>query len=121
MAGVEDLGAPVSYLTLEDGVPVHASEGREVGKVAHVLADFQLDVFEGLVIRTGAIPPSYRFVDAEHVAELHERGVVLGIDSELVEELPRPSEEPVAASDEPLPEELRDRLRRAWDLISGKR
>jgi hypothetical protein len=119
---VEDLGAPISYLTVAEGVPVHASDGREVGKVAHVLADAQIDVFEGLIVSSG-FPPMHRFVDAEHIAELHERGVVLAIDSQMVEELPTPSANPAAVGagpDDVLPDQLRDRLRRAWDWISGR-
>jgi uncharacterized protein YrrD len=120
---VEDLGAQVSYMTLEDGVPVYASDGREVGKVAHVLADADLDVFDGIVVACGVIPPEHRFVDADQVAELHERGVVLAIDSELAEALPKPSASPPTMSagpDDTVPDELRDKLRRAWDRISGK-
>jgi uncharacterized protein YrrD len=119
---VEDLGAQVSYLTLAERAPVYASDGREVGKVAHVLADPDVDVFEGLVVSCGGIPPDHRFVDAQQIAELRERGVVLAIDSELVEELPRPSANPQAMSagpDDAVPDELRDKLRRAWDRISG--
>jgi uncharacterized protein YrrD len=120
---VEDLGGPISYLTLEEGVPVYASDGGEVGKVAHVLADPDVDVFDGLVISCGGIPPDHRFVDAGQCAELHERGVVLGINSQLAEDLPKPSANPAAVSSSPddtVPDELRDKLRRAWDRISGK-
>jgi len=120
---VEDLGAQISYLTLDEGVPVYASDGHEVGKCAHVLADADVDVFEGIVISCGGIPPDHRFVDSGQIAELHERGVVLGIDSELAEDLPKPSENPAAMSsgpDDTVPDELRDKLRRAWDQISGK-
>jgi uncharacterized protein YrrD len=120
---VEDLGAPISYLTLGEGVPVYASDGREIGKVAHVLAAADVDVFEGIVLSSGGIPPAHRFVDAEQVAALYERGVALAIDSELAEHLPRPSANPAAVSagpDDTVPDELRDKLRRAWDRISGK-
>jgi hypothetical protein len=123
MRPVEDLGAPVSYLTLPDGVRVYASDGREVGKVAHVLADPEVDVFEGLVISLGGLPPDHRFADADQVAELRERGVVLAIDSEGAAELPKPSANPPtlgATPDDTVPDELRDKLRRAWDRISGK-
>ena len=120
---MEDLGAPISYLTLEEGTPVYASDRREVGKVAHVLADPNADLFDGVVLRAGGLPPAHRFVDAGLVAEIHERGVVLGIDSEAVEALPKPSANPGSigtGADDVVPDELRDRLRRAWDRISGK-
>ena len=120
---MEDLGAPISYLTVAEGVPVYASDGRDVGKVSHVLADAHVDVFDGLVISSGAISPAHRFVDADQVAALHERGVVLAIDSELAEQLPQPSANPAAVRagpDDTVPDELRDKLRRAWDRLSGK-
>jgi sporulation protein YlmC with PRC-barrel domain len=120
---MEDLGAPVSYMTLAKRSPVYASDGREVGKVAHVLADPDVDVFEGIVVETGVVPPDHCFVEADQVAEIYERGVKLGIDSELVETLPRPSANPAtmaAGPDDVVPDELRDKLRRAWDRISGK-
>jgi len=120
---MEDLGAPVSYMTLSDGAPVYTSDGQRVGKVAHVLADLQADVFEGIVVATHVLPPNHRFVDAEQVARIHERGVVLGLDSELFEALPAPSANPAAMAteaDEVVPDELRDKLRRAWERISGK-
>jgi uncharacterized protein YrrD len=120
---MEDLGAPVSYLTLAEGVPVYSSDRQEVGKVAHVLADPAVDVFDGIVLETGILPPAHRFADAEQIAELRERGVVLAIDSKLVESLPKPSANPAAMSagaDDVVSDELRDKLRRAWDRISGK-
>ena len=45
-----DSGAPMSYLTLEPGTPVFASDGSEVGRVEHVLADPD-DTAEGELTR----------------------------------------------------------------------
>ena len=39
-----------SYYTLEPGAVVRASDGTEIGKVEHVLADAASDIFDGLVI-----------------------------------------------------------------------
>jgi hypothetical protein len=120
---MEDLGAQISYLTLEEGTPVYVSEGREVGKVAHVLADPGADLFEGIVLGMGGLPPEHRFVDPDLIVEIHERGVVLGIDSAGVESLPEPSANPGSIGTGPedvVPDELRDKLRRAWDRISGR-
>jgi hypothetical protein len=36
---MDDLGAPISYLALGKGVPVYSSDGEELGKVEHVLAE----------------------------------------------------------------------------------
>ena len=122
-----DLGAPSSYVTLEEGTPVYASDGRAVGTVEHVLADEDTDIFDGLVIDRSVLPGGHRFADASQVAEIFERGVVLGIDAAAAERLPEPSANPAAleVSGEDLVEreggdELEAKLRRAWDRISGK-
>jgi hypothetical protein len=122
--GVEDLGAQISYMTLEAGALVFSSDGKEVGKVEHVLADIDLDIFDGIVLDQSVLPGGHRFVDAPEVAEIHERGVVLGIDSETAHSLPEPSKNPGEIDIDPGAEKdrtmLKDKLGRAWDLISGK-
>ena len=120
---MEDLGQPSSYLTLNAGVPVYSSDGRELGKVEHVLADPDVDVFDGFVIDTSVLPGGHRFVDAPEVEEIFERGVVLKIDAAAAEKLPEPSANPgsieAAAGDFPAEGQLHQKLKRAWDLISG--
>ena len=76
-----DLGAPASYLTLAPGVPVYSSDERELGRVEHVLADPEIDIFDGIVIDRSRLPGGHRFVDAERVAEIYERGVLLALDA----------------------------------------
>jgi hypothetical protein len=73
-----DEGLPIAYEVLERGVPVYASGGEPVGTVDHVVAAPAEDIFHGLVISTGGGP---RFVPADQVASLHERGVDLRIDA----------------------------------------
>jgi hypothetical protein len=121
-----DLGAPASYLTLEAGVPVFSSDGGKIGEVAHVLAEPGADMFDGLVIDASPLPGGHRFVDAPQVDRIYERGVVLTLEADAAERLPEPSENPAAlrATPDDVPadqaEELADKLRRAWDRISGK-
>lgn len=121
---MDDLGAPSSYLALEPGTPVRSSDGRELGRVEHVLADADADLFDGIVLDTSALPGGHRFVDADRVEAIHERAVVLTIDAAAARELPEPSANPasigVNPGDEAGESELKDKLRRAWDLISGK-
>ncbi|MGH2925242.1 MAG: PRC-barrel domain-containing protein [Solirubrobacterales bacterium] len=120
---MEDLGAPASYMTLEEGVAVYSSDGRAVGKVTHVLAEPHLDVFDGIVIDHSAMPGGHRFCDADQVDEIFERGVVLKLDAAAAEALPKPSANPGeidVGPDDVVPDELHDKLRRAWDRISGK-
>ena len=119
---MEDLGAPGSYLTLEEGVPVYSTDGRQVGKVEHVLAAPDSDVFDGIVLDTSVLPGGQRFCDATQVDEIYERGVVLVIEADAVGWLPEPSENPAAMAagpEETVPDDLGDKLRRAWDWLSG--
>lgn len=120
---MDDLGAPTSYLTLRPGADVYASDGERLGEVEHVLADASVDVFDGIVIDTSVLPGGRRFVDASQVAEVYERGVVLSLDAAAAERLPEPSANPAAMEAGPedtVPDDLGDKLRRAWDVISGR-
>jgi uncharacterized NAD(P)/FAD-binding protein YdhS len=82
-----DEGPPIAYLLLEEGVPVYAADGSSVATVDHVVAAAEEDIFHGLVIRTEG---GSRFVAADQVASLHERGVDLRIDAASVTGLPHP-------------------------------
>jgi len=114
-----DAGDPISYLVLEEGTPVLSSEGRQIGTVGHVLADEDADVFDGLVLDVGG---GHRFADAALVASIHERAVILTVDSSGAEGLPDPEPNPASLDAGPgdtVPDDARDKLKRAWDWISG--
>jgi hypothetical protein len=119
-----EAGAPISWEVLEAGTPVRSRDGQDVGEVTHVLGDANVDIFEGVVIR--GPHRSHRFVDATQIASIHERAVTLTIDAAAAAELPEPSENPPSLSVTPddaaegAGDELRRKLRRAWDLISGR-
>jgi hypothetical protein len=119
---MEDLGAPSSYLALQPGAAVYASDGKKVGEVEHVLAVPDDDIFDGVVLDTSVLPGGHRFVDAPEVDEIYERGVVLSIDAAAAERLPEPSANPgvLEAGPGDTVKGDHDKLRRAWDLISGK-
>lgn len=120
---MEELGPPIAYLALAEGTPVYASDGERVGEVQHVLAAEDADIFDGLVIDIRPGPGGLRFVDAPQVGELHERGVVLKIDSAGVDALHEPSANPGTLRVDPADAdegELTAKLRRAWDFISGR-
>jgi uncharacterized protein YrrD len=120
---MKDLGAPISYLTLAEGVPVYTSDAKEIGKVEHVLAAANIDIFDGIVLDRSVLPGGHRFVDAPEVAEIYEGGVVLSIDAEAAENLPEPGPNPGSLAVGPadmVKGSGGDKLKRAWDRISGK-
>ena len=77
----------VSYQALPKGVPVRASGGEELGTVEHVLEVPELDVFDGIVVKT---PAGLRFADADQVADITDRYVVLDLPVEEADRLARP-------------------------------
>jgi hypothetical protein len=118
-----DHGAPASYLTLSPGTDVVSGDGETVGKVEHVLADEQTGIFDGLVIDVRLGPGGLRFVDAPQVDEIYERAVVLSVTAAEVDALPEPTASPAVIEshgDEDPESPLQGKLRRAWDLISGR-
>jgi hypothetical protein len=88
---VAELGEPGSYLTLEPGTPVFSSDGEEVGRVERIAEAADADIFDGFVLRPAA-PGSDRYVKAEQIDEIFERGVVLALDAEAARALPEPGE-----------------------------
>jgi uncharacterized protein YrrD len=118
---VEDLGAPIAYLALEEGTPVFDRRRERVGVVEHVLADLTKDIFDGVIVHTRPLPGRHLFADAEQIGQLHERGVLLSVDRDTLHE---PGENPAvveAQPDDTVESQLQARLRRAWDWISGRR
>jgi hypothetical protein len=116
----DERGDPISYMTLEPGTPVFTSDGAEVGTVAHVLADADADIFDGIVISSGG---GHRFVDAPDVARIASGGVTLALDTAAAERLPEPRANPAEMSadpDEGSESDLTRKLRRAWDMITGR-
>jgi uncharacterized protein YrrD len=118
---VDDPGLPISYKVLELGTPVYSSDGEPVGKVAHVLSAPEEDVFDGIVIDEHEGAGGHRFADADDVAAIHERAVTLKLDAAACRALPTPSANPAVMTDDPADpaHRLSDKLRRAWDIVSG--
>jgi len=94
-----DEGLPIAYEVLDKGVPVLASDGEPVGTVHHVVAAPEEDVFHGVVIAT--TEHGLRFVAAQDVESLHERGVDLRIDAAAVRDLPEPGGGAAVFGEEP--------------------
>lgn len=118
-----ELGAPSSWLAAQRGLPVVSAEGDDVGEVLHILGDPGEDIFDGLVIESKVGSGGARFVDAEDVDEFFEAGVRLQLTTGACGNLLRPSANPGAIEahgDTPPPGHIQARLRRAWDLLSGR-
>jgi uncharacterized protein YrrD len=70
----------VSWLVIEPGWTVEASDGKEVGTVREVLGDASADIFDGLAVPHGILRRA-RYVPAENVGEITEGRVVLTLSS----------------------------------------
>jgi hypothetical protein len=77
---------PVSWLMIERGWKVLASDGSEVGQVDEVAGDSSKDIFNGLAIATSVLGKP-RYVPAEQVDEIVEGSVRLELTPEQVDEL----------------------------------
>jgi hypothetical protein len=117
------MSEPASYLTLQPGTDVLSADGERVGAVQHVLRDESADIFDGIVIDVRSGPGGHRFVDAPEVAEIRADAVVLSVAAAAVADLPEPGGNPATMEhhgEEDSESPLQHKLRRAWELISGK-
>ncbi len=78
--------APIAWLALDQGTPVVARDGEEVGRVVTVVADEQKDIFSGVTFRPGLLDGE-RFVPASAIERLTESAVHLSITSAEAAEL----------------------------------
>ena len=78
---------PVSWLMIEPGWTVEATDGKEVGTVHEVLGDASADIFDGLAVSHGVLKRA-RYVPAEKVGEITEGRVALTTSSRDFERLP---------------------------------
>jgi hypothetical protein len=91
---------PVSWLMIEPGWEVLASDGSKVGKVDEVAGDSGQDIFNGLAVATSALGKP-RYVPAEQVAGITEGTVRLSLSPEQVERLGEYLEPATSAQIEP--------------------
>lgn len=119
---MDDAGLPIAYLVLREGTPVFDRRGERIGVVKHVLADEDLDIFHGLIIQTLPLFGRHLFADADQIAELRERGVLLSVPGTELHQPRRDGRgERPGRQEQTGPEQtentLQARLRRAWDWI----
>jgi hypothetical protein len=82
-----DEGRPISYEALSVGTPVLSSTGTEFGKVEHVLQVPELDLFDGIAVKT---KQGLRFVDRDQITDITTTLVRCAIEDSQVESLPAP-------------------------------
>jgi hypothetical protein len=82
-----DEGSPISYMALAGGTAVLTSTGTEFGKVEHVLTVPELDVFDGIVVKTKHGP---RFVDRDQITDITTTLVRCTFGDADVDALPKP-------------------------------
>ncbi len=116
-------GDSASHLTLEAGAPVTSADGEQLGTVEHVLTDEATGIFDGIVIDMRLGPGGLHFVDAPEVAEIGPDGVRLTISADEAEHLPKPSPNPAVMEHHGVEDtegKLQHKLRRAWEIASGR-
>jgi hypothetical protein len=114
---------PASYLTLDKGADVISSDGERVGTVEHVLRDERDDIFDGIVIDVRLGPGGLHFVDAPQVGAITQGSVTINLPAAEVERLPKPSPNPAVMESHGVEDSespLEHKLRRAWEIISGR-
>jgi hypothetical protein len=87
------------------------------------LRDEGTGVFDGIVIDVRSGPGGLRFVDAPQVAEIREGAVVLTVRTAEVERLPKPGPNPAVMEHHGVEDSegrLEHKLRRAWEIVSGR-
>jgi hypothetical protein len=117
---MDDLGDPISPLVVADGTPVYGSNGERAGVVDRVMMDGPTGIFEGIIVHTLPLPGRHVFADAEQIAELHERGVLLSVEADELHPLDERSNRRRGSSEAAEPP-LERRLRKAWDWITAHR
>jgi hypothetical protein len=82
-----DEGRPISYEALPKGAAVLSATGTQFGTVEHVLQVPELDLFDGIAVKTKG---GLRFVDRDQVTDITTTLVRCTVTDEEVADLPAP-------------------------------
>ena len=91
-----DEGQPISYMGLEVGTPVLSASGNQFGTVHHVLQAPELDLFDGISVKT---PHGLRFVGRDQITDITTTMVRCSLTDEETASLPAPVGPPVVEID----------------------
>ncbi|MHB8379507.1 MAG: prefoldin domain-containing protein [Acidimicrobiales bacterium] len=83
-----DDGQPVSYMALPVGAVVLSSSDTQFGTVEHVLQIPELDIFDGIAVKT---TQGLRFVDRDQITAMTTTAVRCALTDEEAAALPAPS------------------------------
>jgi hypothetical protein len=118
---MSDDGDPIAYTALMPGCAVQCSDGQEIGTVESVLIVEEVDVFDGIVVKTA---DGLRFVDADHVGQIFTTRVLTKLSPAEAANLPLPDQSsPVyeADADDDTGRSLSDRFGRMFGRGKWKR
>ena len=87
---------PVSWLVIEHGWDVVASDGTHLGTVHEVVGDSGTDIFNGLAVSPGLLRSS-KYVPAERVATIVDGRVELDLSAAEFDQLGEHGEQPPSA------------------------
>ena len=82
-----DEGEPISYMALEVGTTVLSASGATIGTVEHVLQIPELDVFDGIAIKT---KQGLRFIDRDQISDITTTCVRCSLTDQEAMSLPAP-------------------------------
>jgi hypothetical protein len=88
-----------------------------------VLTDEETGIFDGLIIDVRLGPGGLLFADAPQVGAIEQDRVVLAIPAAEVDQLPKPSPSPAVMEHHGVEDSegsLEHKLRRAWEIVSGR-
>jgi hypothetical protein len=116
-----DLGPPIAFIALREGTPVYDVQRKRIGVVENVVADEHAAIFEGVVVHTLPLPGRHLVADADQIAGLHERGVLLSVERSALRRCGGKAGAPTSDAEHPLEHPVQAALRRVWDRFTGNR
>jgi hypothetical protein len=100
---------------IEHGWAVIDADGEEIGKVAAITGDENVDIFDGLAVHEGVLDGT-KYVPAEQVGEIVDGAVHLTVRAADLREYTPPADE-----EQVIPEASSWYQRLAWRWLTGRR
>lgn len=107
---------------MREGTPVYDAHRNRIGVVEDVIADHHAGIFNGVVIHTVPLPGRHLIADVDQISALHERGVLLSVDRQMLRPTLRDAAKvPRATPQQALENPIQATIRRLWDRITRPR